>query len=606
MGEPMAKPNAGGTPAASSGGKSQARAQPQSQQGVPKAAGAAAAGASGAEASSGAEPEKQQPSYQGSTSALKVLVPVKNLVSCYLLLPAVLGECRSERRCMPWLNVMLLAADVAAFSGHLLVSLRHKSYRERLQVHNFYILLVFWSLWNFCSHPLCRQYGVDLFVEAPELHVAINVVAIAAASSALMAPPSMRHLIGLITWEFAISLVLSSIEVVNSTMESGWLTVVRVDIVMFNIAILLVGSTIIVGTMTVEKDIKNLAQEVEHRFGSAGSFEDDLERRKRAVLTALCDAVLTTNANFQVTGSDDCADRFFRRPMANELFTDYFKDEAEKERFLAAVRKQFPADTSIGEGPKRMRVTLRDDDDELFEADVVVSDASTDKDGKVNKYMVGMHIRGEHRARALDASPLDSRSLGRGASDRRRENGMKDRRRENGMKDLKGVASEKDKEKSEREAVKEAAAEARVVYASRYDELHQELLLAFEGALRPAPPPLQCVAEALYGGADAPPEQPSLLPQQVPGSAGPGTARQQPPLPPAQQQQLQQPLQQPLQQEQQQWDGRMPQLYIRRANCEVFRRRTPALNPTRPGGDRHPGAGDLRRLSLPEPAGGLM
>merc|ERR1712224_441176 len=137
----------------------------------------------------------------------------------------------------------------------------------------------------------------------------------------------------------------------------------------------------------------------EHRLGPAGTFEDDLERRKHAVLTALCDAVLTTSATFIVYGSDDGADRIFRRPMLNELLTDYFKDEAEKERFVAAVKKQFPEDASIGEGPKRMRVMLRDADDESFEADVVVSDASTDKDGKVNKYMVGMHIRGEHRAR---------------------------------------------------------------------------------------------------------------------------------------------------------------------------------------------------------------
>jgi len=43
---------------------------------------------------------------------------------------------------------------------------------------------------------------------------------------------------------------------------------------MFNVAILLMGSTIIVGTMTVEKDIKNLAHEMEHRLGASGSFED--------------------------------------------------------------------------------------------------------------------------------------------------------------------------------------------------------------------------------------------------------------------------------------------------------------------------------------------
>merc|ERR1711920_887945 len=80
------------------------------------------------------------------------------------------------------------------------------------------------------------------------------------------------------------------------------------------------------------------------------------------------------------------------------------KDQTEKDNFLAAVRKQFPEDDSVGEGPKRMRVTLRDDNHEPFEADVVVSDASTDKSGRVNKYMVGMHIRGEFRVRTLEDS----------------------------------------------------------------------------------------------------------------------------------------------------------------------------------------------------------
>merc|ERR1719393_866065 len=115
----------------------------------------------------------------------------------------------------------------------------------------------------------------------------------------------------------------------NFTMDSGWLAVVRLDIVMFNVAILLMGSTIIVGSMTVEKDIKNLAHEMEHRLGPAGTFEDELERRKHAVLTALCDAVLTTSATFAVTDGD-------------ERLTEYLKDDAEREKFLATVQRQFP------------------------------------------------------------------------------------------------------------------------------------------------------------------------------------------------------------------------------------------------------------------------
>merc|ERR1719436_1504061 len=171
-------------------------------------------------------------------------------------------------------------------------------------------------------------------------------------------------------------------------MDSGLLSAMHLDVVMFNVAILLIGSTIIIGTMTVEKDIKSLTQDMEARLGPSGSFEDDLERRKRAVLTALCDAVLTTNSSFLVVGSEDGADRVFRRPMLNETLTDYFKDQAEKDKFLAAVRKQFPEDDSVGEGPKRMRVTLREEGGECFEADVVVSDANHDKNGKVAKYMV--------------------------------------------------------------------------------------------------------------------------------------------------------------------------------------------------------------------------
>jgi len=348
----------------------------------------------------------------------------------------------------------------------------------------------------------------------------------------------MRHLIGLVTLEFAISLVLSSLEVMNFNMDSGWLAVVRLDIVMFNVAILLMGSTIIVGTMTVEKDIKNLAHEMGHCLGPSGSFEDDLERRKRAVLTALCDAVLTTSANFTIIGSDDGADRLFRRPMVNEQLTDFLKDDAEKERFLTAVKKQFPEDASIGEGPKRMRFSLRDANDEPFDADVVVSDATTDQDGKVNKYMVGMHVRG--------ARALEDKNKARGVAGQQRPARL-------------GSEAEAEKEKKRVEAEKEkAAGEERNHLNLMYEELSHELLASFEGALRPPPP-----GDGLQSCADD-----GALGARLEAPANGGT--------------------QP------------PHFHCRRATCEVFRRRTPPLAPR--SGDRHV---DLRRLSLPEPSGGL-
>lgn len=357
----------------------------------------------------------------------------------------------------------------------------------------------------------------------------------------------MRHLIGLVTCEFLISLVLSGIEMLNFTMDSGWLATVRLDIVMFNVAILLIGSTIILGTMTVEKDIKSLAQEMETRLGPSGSFEDDLERRKRAVLTALCDAVLTTNATFQVTGSDEGADRVFRRPMFNEMFTDYFKDEAEKDKFLAAVKKQFPDDDSIGEGPKRMRVTLRDGSDDPFEADVVVSDASTDKSGKVNKYMVGMHIRGgEFRTRALEDAKLRARGS---AADKRHA----------------CSTDADDRDRKKREADAKDLQDDRSHYHQIYEELGQGILAAFEGVLRPPglpPEPSGSRGGSVGGGTGR------LGCGE--GCSGNGGGVIQGPGPPA--------------------------FHLRRATCEVFRRRASPLGSRT--GDRHV---DLRRLSLPEP-----
>lgn len=480
--------------------------------------------------------------------ALKFLVPIKNLASCYLLGPVVLGECRSDRFCVPWASLLLLVADVGAFSGHLVLGIRRRGYRERVPTYNFCILLVFWSIWNLCSHPLCRQYLLDLFVAPPEIHVTINIAAIAVCSTTVMAPPSMRHLIGLVTCEFLISLVLSSIEVLNFSLDSGWLAAMRLDILMFNVAILLIGSTIILGTMTVEKDIKSLAHEMETRLGHSGSFEDDLERRKRAVLTALCDAVLTTSASFTITGSDDGADRIFRRPMLNEVLTDYFKDQGEKERFLAAVKKQFPEDDTVGEGPKRMRVTLRDDNDDAFEADIVVSDASTDKNGKVNKYMVGMHIRGEFRARALEDPSKQraaTRAVGAGppADKRHVSTGTGPPADKRHVAGSGGGEGEREREKRSEKC--EPPGEERN-HHHIYDELSCELLTALEGVLRPCPE---------TGEAEG---------DNKPDGSGQGSA---------------------------------PRFHLRRATCEVFRRRTPPLA-TRPG-ERH---GDLRRLSLPEPA----
>lgn len=485
-------------------------------------------------------------------SMLKFLVPVKNVLTCYLLGPVVLGECRSERFCVPWMNVLFLAIDVAVFTGHLALGIRKRAYREQVLKYNFYILLVFWSMWNLCSHPLCRQHVVDLFVAPPEIHVTINIAAIAVCSSTVMAPPSMRHLIGLVTWEFFISLALSSVEVMNFSVDSSWLAVVRLDIVMFNVAILLIGSTIILGTMTVEKDIKSLAQEMESRLGPGGSFEDDLERRKRAVLTALCDAVVTTNASFVVTGSDEGADRVFLRPMLNECLTDFFKNTSEKEKFLAAVKKQFPEDNSVGEGPKRMRVTLRDDNDEPFEVDIVVSDASTDANGKVNKYMVGMHIRGEVRARALDDSKQRLR--------------MSDKRG--------GGSGEKDRERDKRGEERRHA----LIYA----ELNNEILCAFDGVLQYKP--AQEGAPDAEWGAGVPTEGGMASSDKLNGDIACSSAEGSEGLA----------------------DGggdapsRTPRYVLRRATCEVFKRRSPALASR--AGERH---GDLRRLSLPEPPGML-
>jgi len=290
---------------------------------------------------------------------------------------------------------------------------------------------------------------------------------------------------------------------------------------------------------------------METRLGPSGSFEDDLERRKRAVLTALCDAVLTTGSTFQVTGSDDGADRVFRRPMLNETLTDYFKDQAEKEKFLAAVKKQFPEDDSVGEGPKRMRMMLRDDHGDPFEADIVVSDASTDENGKVNKFMVGMHIRGEFRNRHRAGA-----------------NAVTDKRH--------GTAGDGDRDHRESKREKGGEPPEDRNHARVYDELSHELLSAFDAFLMQpceAAPGSEDKASSLNGRAEF--VEP-WGPNHAAGGPGPGggggggdSGGAAPTASP-------------------------PRFYLRRATCEVFRRRLGAR-----AGDRHV---DLRRLSLPEPS----
>merc|ERR1712039_454130 len=96
-----------------------------------------------------------------------------------------------------------------------------------------------------------------------------------------------------------------------------------------------------------------------------------------------------------------------------------------------------------------------------FEADTVVSDASLDADGKVKKYMVGMHMRGEVRARALE----DSGKLRAGGPDRRH-----------------GSVSEADRDRDRAEWHK---GDSRANFSQMYDDLSHELLAAFDGVLQP-------------------------------------------------------------------------------------------------------------------------
>ncbi|CAE7459599.1 unnamed protein product [Symbiodinium natans] len=299
--------------------------------------------------------------------------------------------------------------DVSIFTGHLMLGYCEPAYRKEFPSNNFWLLTVLWSIWNVLSHPFWRDNVVDFFVVWPqELHTILNIAAIVVCS-ATQIMPSWRHLACMVMGEFFLSLALSAAEVLSAFVEALDPTAldsptVRFDLVIFNIAILIIGSTIVLGALNPEKDMKSNDSEALPLTSALHSqaFEDDLERRKRAVLTALCDTVLTTNAYFAISSSNESADRLFKRPMLHEIFTDYLKDSAEKAKFLSSMKKQFPEDDSLSDGPKRLRVTMRDAHGKLFETDVVVSDASTDlRTGKASKLMVAMHIRPEYRSQVL-------------------------------------------------------------------------------------------------------------------------------------------------------------------------------------------------------------
>eukprot|EP00930_Biecheleria_cincta_P096337 TRINITY_DN88204_c0_g1_i1.p1 TRINITY_DN88204_c0_g1~~TRINITY_DN88204_c0_g1_i1.p1 ORF type:complete len:663 (-),score=120.02 TRINITY_DN88204_c0_g1_i1:20-1972(-) len=356
---------------------------------------------------------------------MTVLMPLKHVATCCLLLPAQFSECSEDYFCLPQLSLCCMCLDVVIFTGHLLLGLFEAAYRRDLPINNFWLVLVSWSVWNLMSHPFLRETVVDILVVWPqEIHLLINVANVIVCSSTAMIVPSWRHLATLVIGEFALSLAFSAAEVLSSFLEDldrkAWIdaAAVRLDLVIFNIAILIIGSTLVFGSMTAEKDWKLAGCELESGTIHSQAIEDDLERRKRAVLTALCDTVLTTNANFAITSSNEAADKMFKRPMLHEIFTDYLKDQAEKDKFVASMKKQFPPDDSVSDGPKRLRVGIRDATGKVFEADVVVSDASTDsRTGKVSKLMVGMHLRTDYRTLALvEGMKQRSRATGTAAA----------------------------------------------------------------------------------------------------------------------------------------------------------------------------------------------
>eukprot|EP00434_Breviolum_minutum_P012770 symbB.v1.2.011254.t1/scaffold748.1/size165754/8 len=341
-----------------------------------------------------------------------MLVLLKNLSLFLLLAPTAMGECQEERLCMPVISMLILFIDLSVCTGHLMLGFFEPTYRQDFISSHFWLMTVLWSIWNILSHPFWRDNTIDVFMVWPEeLHSVLNMAAVLAVSFT-QTMPSWRHLACLIIGEFFLSLALSAAEVSSRMVEALDPTAVdsptvRFDLVIFNIAILIIGSTMALGSLGPEKDLMDTSTVDGLPLAStlrSQAFEDDLERRKRAVLTALCDTVLTTNAQFAVTLSNESADKLFKRSMLHEFFTDYLKDSAEKAKFLLAMKKQFAQDDSLSDGPKRLRVVMRDAKNKPFEADVVVSDASTDmRTGKVSKVMVGMHVRPEYRSQVLEA-----------------------------------------------------------------------------------------------------------------------------------------------------------------------------------------------------------
>ncbi|CAJ1330513.1 unnamed protein product, partial [Effrenium voratum] len=310
------------------------------------------------------------------------LVLIKNLTLFLLLSPSALAECQEHRLCEPVLSMLALFGDLTMTSAHLMFGFGETFYREDFPHHHFCLLAVLWTVWNLLSHPFWRDSVIDLFVMWPdELHAVLMVASIWAVSATQIFP-SWRHLACLVMGQCFLSFALSAAEVSSAYVESLDFPLdsptVRFDLVIFNIALLIIGTTVALGSLGPEKDGKRDTEGLSLASAlHSQAFEDDLERRKRAVLTALCDTVLTTNAHFAVTCSNENADKLFKRPMLHEIFTDYLKDNAEKVKFLSSMKKQFPEDDSLSDGPKRLRVTMRDAQGKPFEADVVVSDAST-------------------------------------------------------------------------------------------------------------------------------------------------------------------------------------------------------------------------------------
>lgn len=341
-----------------------------------------------------------------SLQLLKWLIPMKNMTTCWLLAPVILGSCRPNIVCVPWTAVLLLCVDITVFSSHVLLAVGKKWYSDNLLTLNFYVLFVMWFLWNVLSHPVFRMNLLELFSVPEELHMLINLAGVVACCSPFMPPPSTRKLLIMLMSQLVTSSFLTGLEVNKVPLD--WVRNIKMDVGVANLVFLTVGLVIVVVT--------TVASEKDSKFTSVQAMiNDDLESRKRAVLTALCDAVLTTDTSFTINGSVESADRIFRRPMQDASLLDFFSCPVEKERFLAAVKRQFPEDNTPGEGPRRMRVHLHDENMESFEADIVVSDANTDADGKINKFMVGMHVRGDARTRAMEA---DGRTPGQAAHQR--------------------------------------------------------------------------------------------------------------------------------------------------------------------------------------------